>query len=74
MHEVQDWPTFFGVSASRKKGVRPSRGPLASAATTTRTACGKSARVRLLGLPPARRLRLLAAPILPCLRAAWLEA
>ena len=36
--------------------------PLASAATATRTACGKGLRLRMLGLPPARWLRLLPRP------------
>ena len=48
--------------------------PLASAATATRTACGKSVRVRVLGLPPARWLRLLATPILLASAPPGLEA
>ena len=53
----------------------PWRGPpLASAATATRTACSKSVRVRVLGLPPARWLRLLATPILLASAPPGLEA
>ena len=48
--------------------------PLASAATATRTACGKGLRVRMLGMPPARWLRLLATPILLASAPPGLEA